>query len=100
MSVLHVVAADDARFATPGVNIGLFCSTPMVALSRKTLPLEARPWGRIFADHIGSVIANVRAYEEIQRLKQESQNKIQEKRYVYQDLIRALIDEGIRLKDM
>ena len=24
------VAASDARFATPGVNIGLFCSTPMV----------------------------------------------------------------------
>ena len=29
-----VVAAEEARFATPGVNIGLFCSTPMVALSR------------------------------------------------------------------
>lgn len=28
------VAADSARFCTPGVNIGLFCSTPMVALSR------------------------------------------------------------------
>ncbi|HBM87907.1 MAG TPA: enoyl-CoA hydratase [Rhodobiaceae bacterium] len=28
------IAADDAHFATPGVNIGLFCSTPMVALSR------------------------------------------------------------------
>jgi enoyl-CoA hydratase/carnithine racemase len=28
------VAADTAKFATPGVNIGLFCSTPMVALSR------------------------------------------------------------------
>jgi enoyl-CoA hydratase/carnithine racemase len=28
------VASIDARFATPGVNIGLFCSTPMVALSR------------------------------------------------------------------
>jgi enoyl-CoA hydratase/carnithine racemase len=28
------VAADYATFATPGVNIGLFCSTPMVALSR------------------------------------------------------------------
>lgn len=27
-------ASDTARFATPGVNIGLFCSTPMVALSR------------------------------------------------------------------
>lgn len=28
------VASDEARFATSGVNIGLFCSTPMVALSR------------------------------------------------------------------
>jgi enoyl-CoA hydratase/carnithine racemase len=28
------VASRDARFATPGVNLGLFCSTPMVALSR------------------------------------------------------------------
>jgi enoyl-CoA hydratase/carnithine racemase len=28
------VAAESAKFATPGVNIGLFCSTPMVALSR------------------------------------------------------------------
>ena len=28
------VAADTARFATPGVKIGLFCSTPMVPLSR------------------------------------------------------------------
>jgi enoyl-CoA hydratase/carnithine racemase len=28
------VASSAAQFATPGVNIGLFCSTPMVALSR------------------------------------------------------------------
>jgi len=28
------IAGDDVHFATPGVNIGLFCSTPMVALSR------------------------------------------------------------------
>jgi enoyl-CoA hydratase/carnithine racemase len=28
------IASSEARFATPGVNIGLFCSTPMVALSR------------------------------------------------------------------
>src|SRR5947208_3749186 len=28
------VAAAEARFATPGVDIGLFCSTPMVALTR------------------------------------------------------------------
>ena len=29
-----VVAAEEAKFATPGVKIGLFCSTPMVALYR------------------------------------------------------------------
>ncbi len=28
------IAAEEAAFATPGVRIGLFCSTPMVALSR------------------------------------------------------------------
>ena len=28
------IASTNAKFATPGVNIGLFCSTPMVALSR------------------------------------------------------------------
>jgi len=35
------VAAETARFATPGVNIGLFCSTPMVALSRNVAPKHA-----------------------------------------------------------
>jgi len=28
------IASEEARFATPGVRIGLFCSTPMVAVSR------------------------------------------------------------------
>jgi enoyl-CoA hydratase/carnithine racemase len=28
------IASDEAMFCTPGVNIGLFCSTPMVALAR------------------------------------------------------------------
>jgi enoyl-CoA hydratase/carnithine racemase len=35
------VASSAARFATPGVNIGLFCSTPMVALSRNVAPKHA-----------------------------------------------------------
>lgn len=35
------IATDDSRFATPGVNIGLFCSTPMVALSRNVAPKHA-----------------------------------------------------------
>jgi len=34
-------AAEDARFATPGANIGLFCSTPMVALTRNVAPKHA-----------------------------------------------------------
>ena len=28
------IASHESKFATPGVNLGLFCSTPMVALSR------------------------------------------------------------------
>jgi len=35
------VAARSARFATPGVDIGLFCSTPMVAVSRTVAPKHA-----------------------------------------------------------
>jgi enoyl-CoA hydratase/carnithine racemase len=33
-----VVAAEDATFATPGVKIGLFCTTPAVALVRAVTP--------------------------------------------------------------
>jgi enoyl-CoA hydratase/carnithine racemase len=36
-----VVAAEEAAFATPGVKIGLFCTTPAVALSRAVLPKKA-----------------------------------------------------------
>lgn len=35
------IATDTATFCTPGVNIGLFCSTPMVALSRNVAPKQA-----------------------------------------------------------
>jgi enoyl-CoA hydratase/carnithine racemase len=35
------VASERAAFATPGVNIGLFCSTPMVALSRNVARKQA-----------------------------------------------------------
>jgi len=35
------VAGASARFATPGVDIGLFCSTPMVAVSRSIQPKHA-----------------------------------------------------------
>ena len=35
------IAGEAAGFATPGVHIGLFCSTPMVALSRNIAPKHA-----------------------------------------------------------
>jgi enoyl-CoA hydratase/carnithine racemase len=35
------IAGADAKFATPGVNIGLFCSTPMVALTRNVASKHA-----------------------------------------------------------
>jgi len=34
-------ASETSKFATPGVNLGLFCSTPMVALSRNVSPKHA-----------------------------------------------------------
>jgi enoyl-CoA hydratase/carnithine racemase len=57
-----IVAAEEASFATPGVKIGLFCSTPAVALSRAvgTKPamemlLTGRPIGASEALRIGLV---------------------------------------------
>jgi len=41
----------------------------IIGFTREDLPDESRPWGRIFADHIGAAIANARAFEEIQHLK-------------------------------
>jgi len=35
------IASDDAQFATPGVSIGLFCSTPAVPLARTVAPKHA-----------------------------------------------------------
>jgi enoyl-CoA hydratase/carnithine racemase len=46
-----VVASEDAKFSTPGVKIGLFCSTPMVAISRaigRKMAMEMLLTGRNF----------------------------------------------------
>jgi enoyl-CoA hydratase/carnithine racemase len=57
-----VVAAEEASFATPGIKIGLFCSTPAVALSRAVsqkrameMLLTAEPVGAREAERIGLV---------------------------------------------
>ena len=56
------IAADDARFGVNGVNIGLFCSTPMVALTRsvgRKAAFEMLTTGRLIgadeAVHLGLV---------------------------------------------
>ena len=55
-------ASTDAKFATPGVNIGLFCSTPMVAVSRKVtrkimmkMLLTGEPINAKYAKDIGLI---------------------------------------------
>ena len=56
------ISSDDAIFATPGVNIGLFCSTPMVAVSRKVsrkktmkMLLTGEPIDAKYAKEIGLI---------------------------------------------
>ena len=56
------ISSDDAIFATPGVNIGLFCSTPMVAVSRKVtrkktmkMLLTGEPINAPYAKEIGLI---------------------------------------------
>ena len=56
------ISSDDAKFATPGVNIGLFCSTPMVAVSRKVnrkktmkMLLTGEPIDAKYAKEIGLI---------------------------------------------
>ena len=60
-------ASVSARFATPGVNIGLFCSTPMVALSRSVAnkhSMEMLLTGEFISSHkaaqIGLINENVK----------------------------------------
>jgi enoyl-CoA hydratase/carnithine racemase len=46
------VASEDAKFATPGVKIGLFCTTPMVAVTRaigRKAAMEMLLTGRFFS---------------------------------------------------
>ena len=58
-------SSNDALFATPGVNIGLFCSTPMVAVSRKInrkpmmkMLLTGEPINANYAKEIGLINDN------------------------------------------
>jgi len=58
----------------------------IAAFSRQVLPEEGRPWGQVFADHIGAAIANARAFEEIRRLKTQLE---QQNAYLQEEVVAA-----------
>jgi AcrR family transcriptional regulator len=68
-----------------------------IALQNKSANKRLR---EVLKMHLESLQANKNLFMklslEAQRLKLESQSRIQDKRHAYQDLVRALIDEGIR----
>ena len=79
------LSANDAIFATPGVNIGLFCSTPMVAVSRnvnrkKTMKmlLTGEPITAQYAKEIGLIndhFENSKLEEEVVKLAETIASK-------------------------
>ena len=79
------VSTSDAIFATPGVNIGLFCSTPMVAVSRnvgrkKTMKmlLTGEPITAKYAKEIGLIndyFENSKLEEEVLNLAETIASK-------------------------
>jgi enoyl-CoA hydratase/carnithine racemase len=79
------LSSNDAIFATPGVNIGLFCSTPMVALSRnvnkkKTMKmlLTGEPISAQFAKEIGLIndhFENSKLEDEVLKLAETVSSK-------------------------
>jgi transcriptional regulator with GAF, ATPase, and Fis domain len=72
----------------------------VVAFARMNMPEEARTWRQIFADHIGSAVANARAFEEIQRLKGqlEMQNAYLEEEVVEARAFGELIGQSAPLR--
>lgn len=47
----------------------------IIGFIRQDMPEESRLWSRVFADHLGAVIANARAFEEIQQLKAQLEQR-------------------------
>ena len=68
------LSTDDAIFATPGVNIGLFCSTPMVALSRnvnRKKSMKMLLTGDPITSHYAKEIGLINDYYENSKLEEE-----------------------------
>ena len=58
----------------------------LTGFTRQNLPEESRPWGRVFADHLGAAIANARAFDEIQHLKAQLE---QRNTYLQEEVVEA-----------
>jgi len=70
-----VVAEEGAQFATPGVKIGLFCTTPMVPLSRavgRKMALEMLLTGRFISAKEAMAHGLVNRVVSLERLEQET----------------------------
>ena len=73
-------ASSSAKFATPGVNIGLFCSTPMVAISRNLSnkhSMEMLLTGELISSDKAAKIGLINDVIEINKLKDFVLNKAQ-----------------------
>jgi transcriptional regulator with GAF, ATPase, and Fis domain len=58
----------------------------LIGISRRGLPLEKVLWVQVVADHVGAAIANARAFEEIQRLRAQLE---QRNTYLQEEVIEA-----------
>jgi transcriptional regulator with GAF, ATPase, and Fis domain len=58
----------------------------IAVFARLNVPAGAEVWGRIFADHVAGTIANVRAFEEIQRLQAQLE---QQNTYLQEEIVEA-----------
>jgi enoyl-CoA hydratase/carnithine racemase len=102
------IAGDKARFGLSGVNFGLFCSTPLVAVGRaisRKRALEMAMTGRLYsaaeAEHFGlvnRVVAQGRALEEAQALArtiaQQSASTLAIGKRAFYDQIEQPLDEA------
>ena len=71
------VAAENARFATPGVKIGLFCTTPMVALSRaigRKAAMEMLLTGRYVLAEEAKALGLINCVTTLDKLAQETES--------------------------
>lgn len=76
-----VIASEDARFATPGVSIGLFCTTPMVAVSRaigRKAAMEMLLTGRYFPADEAKSLGLVNRVVAIENLASETEKLARE----------------------